>query len=479
MLIESFSQTILRWLRIPPGTSLRKADGPSTSSIGKIEDNEYVESILDITVDDVCVGEEPLSVNYDSNTPEVEQKKLKGICNEFNSIVKWVARDLAELGYSVYDIAVSSKNKLVALPYLEEVEFYLTKDKRVVAFEQGSTVGEQLKKKLIFINFNKKSLQSIDTKNKLPSDIAFKIVPSPMQLKNAERTVSGLVSAEDSLARYRIQLGRLARWVNVDIGASQGDTQKDVVDTISSSINANSSSLMNGNLYQEFDDNLPVLPHRKGLGKAEIVSDVPSANIADIVDLDYWKTKLALLMRFPATYMDFSKSMDATAVSLLRGDLRYSKLCKSIGTKITSTINEYISSSTFNKYHPVFSLTQLPSSEDDDVIAALQSFVELSKDVEEFINGENDSKELKLHKLKLLQDLFATSVSSPSIQSWFEEFRKYIEASDKGSEDTGINPIEFPTPSASDDVELNPSLEPESTDLDEGEVVEGQTGINA
>jgi len=477
MLLESFSQTILRWLRIPPGTSLRKADGPSTSSsIGKIDENEYVEAILDITVDDVCVGEEPLSINFDSTTPEVTQKKLKGINDEFNSIVKWVARDLASEGVSVYDVTVSKKNKLIVIPFLEDVEYFLTKEKRVVAYAVGSKDESQLTNKLIFINFDKKSLQPVEDKRS--SDIIFKIVPAPMQLRNVERTVSGLVSAEDSLARYRIQLGRLARWVNVDVGASQGDTQKDVVDTISSSINANSSSLMNGNLYQEFDDNLPVLPHRRGLGKAEIVSDVPSANISDIVDLDYWKTKLALLMRFPATYLDFSKSLDTTAVSLLRGDLRYSKKCTSIRTKITSTLNEYISSSKFNRYHPVFSLTQLPSSEDDDVIAALQSYVELSKDVEEFINGAEDTKGLKLHKLKLLQDLFATSVSSPSIQSWFEEFRKYIEASDTGSEDTGIEPIDNEAP-AGEDVELSPSMEVESTDLDEGEFVEGQSGINA
>ena len=49
-----------------------------------------------------------------------------------------------------------------------------------------------------------------------------------------------------------------------------------MVDTISSAINANSTSLVRGTSYQEFDDNIPVLPNRKGLGKAEIVSDIPS-----------------------------------------------------------------------------------------------------------------------------------------------------------------------------------------------------------
>ena len=80
-----------------------------------------------------------------------------------------------------------------------------------------------------------------------------------------------------------------------------------------------------------------------------------------------------------------------------------------------------------------FFISQLPSSEDDDVIAALHDYVDICAAVEEFINGEEDTKELKLHKLSLLQDMFSVSTTSPAIQSWFEEFRKYIEASYEGS----------------------------------------------
>lgn len=86
MLLEAFSQTILRWLRIPPGSSLRKADGPSTGpSASSLKDNDYIQTILSITVDDICIGEEPLSINYDSNTPEDQVLKLKEIKDELNS----------------------------------------------------------------------------------------------------------------------------------------------------------------------------------------------------------------------------------------------------------------------------------------------------------------------------------------------------------------------------------------------------------
>ena len=185
--------------------------------------NEYIQAILDITVDDVCVGEEPLSINFDDKTPDTTQKKFKDICSEFNSIVKWAARDLAVDGYSIYTIKVVDRNKLVALPYLEDVEFFLTDEKNVVCFP-GTQSNEQdkdkqLEDKLIFINYDKSSLKKIEDKDK-ESKFAFGITPIPMQLRNVDKTISGLTTAEDSIARYRIQLGRLARFINVDVGLS-------------------------------------------------------------------------------------------------------------------------------------------------------------------------------------------------------------------------------------------------------------------
>lgn len=63
MLLESLGNMVQRWLRIPPGTQVRKAGTPSTSSsVGDtdISGNEYVQSIVSITVDDICIGSSPL-----------------------------------------------------------------------------------------------------------------------------------------------------------------------------------------------------------------------------------------------------------------------------------------------------------------------------------------------------------------------------------------------------------------------------------
>lgn len=429
MLIESFSQMILRWLRIPPGTSVRK----SNSGNGDIDpmQNEYIQAMVDITVDDICIGDEPLSVNFRENTPDDVVLKLKEICKEFNSIVRWVATDLLVQGYSVYDVKVSKNNRLILLPYLDDVDFYITKEKKLVVFEYND-LKKQLKNKLVFINFSKSNLTKIEDKTN--TSLLFKVAPAAMQLSNSAKTISGLSSAEDSLAKLRAQLGRVARWANVDIGTTQGDQQNDVVTSISESINANSSSLAAGTAYTEFDDNIPVLPNRRGLGKVELVSDIPNANIKDLADIDYWLSKLNLIMRFPATYMDFSKNLDATAVSLVRGDIRYKKLCKKCSSKITSTINDYFDASKFKDYEVVFSLTNLPSSEDDDVVAALQEYIDFADKVDEFIMGEEAANLPPIHRLELLQKLFAPVTNSPALQEWFEEYRERIKQLDNQQE---------------------------------------------
>lgn len=437
---------ILRWLRIPPGTSLRKNYGPSTSSGNEsVLQNEYIDAMVGITVDDICIGEEPLSINYREGTPDDIALKLKEIVKEFNSIVRWVATDLCIEGYSVYDVKVSSKNRLLLFPYNEPVDFYLTSDKKVVCFEQGN-LKKNLNNKLIFINFDKRSLVAVSDKN-VSSKLKFQITPTPMQLTNATKTLSGLSNAEDSIAKYRAQLGRIARWANVDIGTTQGDQQDDVVNSISEAINANSSSLAAGTAYTEFDDNIPVLPNRRGLGKVDLVTDIPNVNIKELADIDYWLSKLNLLMRFPATYMDFSKSLDSTAVSLVRGDIRYKKLCKKVSTKITTTINDYLGESNFSEYEPVVSLINLPSSEDDDVVSALDDYVKLTDEVSEFIMGSEGSEDLTpLDRLELLQTLLAPVTNSPALQDWFEIFREKIkQVQNKGideeepSEETDFN----------------------------------------
>lgn len=451
MLIESFSQAILKWLRIPPGAAVRKANSSDTEN--SIDDNDYVQAIIDITVDDICIGDNPLSVDYESSDLGI-QKAIDQIIAEFNTVVKDVARDLCISGVSAWEVKI--KDKLFQLiPIIDEFEIYMKKDKSLVVVQ-----GDKSLDCLLFINYNKRSLSKSDDEKYL-----FKIAPQAMQLRNAERTIEGITNAEKSIARYRGLLKPL-RWANVDIGAAQGDTQQDVVDTISSAINADSDSLTNSTTYSDFNDNIPILPNRKGIGRVDIVSDIPSADIKELSDLDYWLSKLNLVMRFPATYMDFSKSLSESAVSTLRGDIRYLKLCSSVQSKITNTINKYLQDSAFKEAKPVVSLIQLPSSEDDDVIQALGDYNDLAESVENFVM-EGEDKVACMHRLTLLKDLFDSVTTSPLLQKWFDDFESYIKETKGISQES--QPGEPPEDSESP-LDLGTSESPESessSDLDE------------
>lgn len=433
MLIESFSQAILKWLRVPPGASVRHANQKSMS---KVEDNDYVQAILGITVDDICIGEAPLSIDYETDNLGL-QKALDQIIAEFNTIVKDVARDLCLTGISLWEVSYD-EGELKLFPIIDEVKIYIDNHKELLVKKEDNKIDC-----LIFINYTKSSLSATEEPG-----ARFEVTPIPMQLKNAESTIEGITNAEKSIARYRGLL-KPVRYANVDIGAAQGDKQQSTIDSISSAINADSDSLTNSSTYTDFDDNIPVLPNRKGIGRVDIVTDIPSADIKELADLDYWVSKLNLVMRFPATYMDFSKSMNESAVSALRGDIRYLKLCESVQSKITTTINKFLQNTEFAKVKPVVSLIQVPSSEDDDIINALGDYNDLASSLEEFIM-EAESKEQQKHRLVILKDLYDSVTSSPLLQKMFDDFEQFIDQQgdvsevdpDKSFEDVTEQPLE-------------------------------------
>lgn len=433
MILEGMINALRGILRIPQGSQIRKNyGGKDNSQDDLLSKNAYVSAILDITVDDVCPSEEPLSIHYDDNTPEVTQKKLQSICDSFNKIIKWAVRDLLSKGVSVYDAKVhDTTKKLLLIPNLDNLEFYLTRSLDVVAVSVDDNHKRvNLLDKLVFINFDKTSLTKIEDANVdsniNTSDLLFKVTPLPIQFKNAEDTLRNLQNAEESVAKYR-NLLRPARWANVDIGTAQGNTQTETINSISSAINANSMSL--SQTYSEYDDNIPVLPNRKGLGRVDIVSDIPTADISQLADVNYWVGKLGLIGRFPTTYINFNEALGSTAVSLIRADLRYAKLIKSVGSLVVCTINDYIVKSSFIKWNPYVTIETIPTAQDDDVIAALESHTDLIDKIYNFVIGD-DSEEpvaFKTERLDLIKTLFATSTSSPMLDEWFNTFHDFIE----------------------------------------------------
>lgn len=450
--VEGFFTAIRNAMGLPLGVSYRKSYGLSTDknpTQTMIFDNPYADVICDITADDVCRGEEPVSYAYElpegmEELPDDVFSVLESFKKELNSIVKWVSKDLQAVGVSVYNITLEKEGdededgkkkknpEIHIMPNVDNLLFYLTKDKRVVAYDPTDNVGKKknLEDVIIFINYDKNALTKVDENNKdLDKSIMFEIKPTPMQFKNAQGTLDTINLVENALKRYRAQLSRIVRYATVDVGLSNGDTQKDVVEAISSAINADSINLTS-TTNEEYNDNIPVIPTRNGKGEPQMHLDVPSGDIKELADLKYYLDKLNLITRFPATYMDFSQAMGSTAASMIRSDLRYAKLCASIRTLIEKTINEFIEQTeSLSKYNVVFSLVQLPTSEDDDVLQAMSNYSELAGNIYEFVMGDNEeeSLDMKIQRLNMVQGLYNASVKSPVLQKWFDDFNEFIE----------------------------------------------------
>lgn len=438
--VEGFFSSIKNALGIPIGVSYRKSYGLTSDKQSTMDntlfENPYAQVICDITADDICRGEEPVSYAYElpegmEELPDDVYNVLESFKRELNSIAKWVSKDLQVNGVSVYDVAFDKETKeLYITPNLDELTFYLTKDKKVIAYNLADDKKKNLENIIIFINYEKTSLTKIDEKNKdLAEDIMFEIRPMPMQFKNTQGVLDSLTLLENAMKRYRAQLSRIVRYATVDVGLSNGDTQKDVVEAISSAINADSMNLTS-TTNEEYNDNIPVIPTRNGKGEPTLHLEVPQGQLTELPDLKYFLDKLNLLTRFPATYMDFSQALGSTAVSLIRSDLRYAKLCNSVRTLIEKTINDFIAQTeSLTQYNVVFSLVQLPTSEDDDVLQAMSNYSELAGNVYDFVIGDNDeeSVDMKIQRLNMIQGLFNASVKSPVLQKWFDDMSEFIE----------------------------------------------------
>lgn len=424
MIFEGFGLMILNWLRIPPGTSLRKTDGSKTGTGFDVSTSDLVNSIVEITADDVCLGSSPLYYSCTEEIPKHLRKKVDLMVVEFNSIVRWVAIDLLKKGYSVYTSEVSTEKNLLLFPILGEFEFYLDKQKKIHVFKAGEK--EAIAKAIVFINYDKDSLQEIEDKEY--EKFKFKVNPCPIQLKNISTIAADLDETERAIQRYRKQVSKLVRILTVDIGIAQGAAQTEITDSISSAVNADSSSLSPSGSARDFDDSIPVIPNRRGAGKPELIESTPSFEISKVVDLDYNLSKLYLALRFPKSYADFSDALDQTAVSTIRGDIRYNRLLSATRTKIEDTINMYFASSRQLKpYGNIVSLSELPTPEDEDVIAAMDTFTEFSDKVFEHILGNAKTRQEAVLKLELLKTLLGGVATFKYLQKWFTLFEEFIE----------------------------------------------------
>lgn len=460
MLFEGFLQGIMNYLGVPQGVLLRKNYGVNgnTNSNFDITANDYISTILDITVDDICIGDSPLTYTCSETTPDSVRNATNQICDEFNKIMKWTARDLCQQGFSLYTASVkkmssdeiersdenSIQEKLLLLPFLDSVRFYMNNDGEIIVYNDDEKSTVNLDNVVLFINYDKTCLTKLDKDRvdfKIDDSIIFEVTPLPMQLKKIAGAVKSLGMCESALLRYRTQMSRIARFINVDVGTSQGDQADDVSDAISSAINADSLSLMTSDDAMLYNDAIPVIPNRRGLGKPELVTDIPQYDLKDLGDIDYFLSKVTLLAKFPATYIDFTKVLDSGVATTIKGDIRYSKLCKSVRSVINNTINKYVGSSkNFAQYEVTFLLNSAPDSEDADRNTALSDITQITDDMHRFVLGEGDGDVKSMRtRLALLQTMVGNKCITEEVSEFFRVENEYLDEMESDMESSGFD----------------------------------------
>lgn len=413
---SSLLANVLNYLQVPMGSKYRTASDMTKKSEvdSAAQEHDLVASILAITCDDVCLGAEPFYYKTVADIGTDGKLKLDKLRKELNDVSKWIAFDLLANGHSSYKLKIK-ENKIIFYPITGEdggeIKYFLTDSKRVIIKEND----KEIKDSIIFINYNKKSLRKVKDKQGY-----FEIIPTPIQLKNVNNTIRDLVATEASIVRYRKGISRLLRFVSVEVGASLGDQNQDLIDTVSSAINSNSMSL-EGMASDMFDDEIPVIPYRKGLGKPEAEYYSTTFDISTMTDLDYITGKLFLGMRFPKTYADFSTKLDSTAVSLIRGDIRYNRMVTATKTLMERTVNDFISNVPFLKESGVeFRLASIPNPEDEEVLSALSNYNDFIKDSYDFIFETPEDKNSVRNKILLYKTIIGDGTSVPSIQKWLK-----------------------------------------------------------
>lgn len=480
--INGLSMMLLNVLRIPPGTTLRRANqsGPKSTDwlANSLENHDFINTIVDITADDVCIGNSPVFLAGDSLDIKSEflKMRLDSLVGALNKIARWAAVDILKRGCSVYTFKTVVKEGELSearlLPYLDSVYFFMTKDGDVEVLDAE---GNKMDGALVFLNYTKESLitvgaekssagYSIDLPGKIDtSQYMYSIVPVPVQLDHTESVARDLYNTERAIYNYRMQLARLVRFVSVDVGASQGDRNQEVIDVVDAGINANSMSLMSTmNAGMDFNDNIPIFAHRKGIGKPELTTDIPDFDIDKLADLDYTLSRLFLSTRFPKSYADFNTALSDTAVSLIRGDIRYSRMVDRARSLMEDTMNAWILASlpaslTRRLPRPVtfVKLVSLPNSEDDDVVEALSKLTDYTQTFYDFVNN-SDSRDEALTKLSLIQTLLGNTANLHAVNQWFGEMEAYIDrkfpVEQETPESADASPEGAPEPSMHEDI---------------------------
>ena len=177
-------------------------------------------------------------------------------------------------------------------------------------------------------------------------------------------------------------------------------------------------------------------------------------------------------LRFPKNYADFTQNLGDTAVSLIRSDLRYSKLIESISAVIENTVNKFVQDiPNLVKSDLKYKLTRIPNSETDELLNALNSSTDFTSTAWQLFSSSEDLQ-TALKLLDSVQTLFSATTNVKSVDNWVAKMKEALkvhfgdedgEEPEIGNDGLGINTFNNNDLESDDD-----SVLPQLPNIDEG-----------
>ena len=230
MIGQAFIINLANTLGIPLGAKYLKGSrtNKSQESGSFIEDSrvrELLNTVIDITKDDVCVGETPLFYKTKKKRFGKDlREKVDNLTAELNRIISGAAVGILKKGYAVYTYTVYQEDSrfIILRPVVKPVEIFLDYKNDVKVYNEEGVLIENV---LAFLFYEEDDLQEVeDTET---SKGMFKVNPKGLQTKNAKQAMEDLSATERAIQKLRGQM-RYIRFATVEVGLNQGDKNQEM-----------------------------------------------------------------------------------------------------------------------------------------------------------------------------------------------------------------------------------------------------------
>jgi len=234
-------------------------------------------------------------------------------------------------------------------------------------------------------------------------------------------TYRTLTYLEQGIIRARTAKSKSVRIFNVDVTGLSPKKAQAVVQYLNGILNAE-EMIDKGTGFYEASHSRPgpvscVLPVRGEKGAVRVEDFSPSADIKDIVDIEYFRDKLLSGLRVPKQFLGYGEEMVpgvGSNGSLMRIDVRYARTVKRLRRRIREGIKDAVDKA-FTEA-PEYTIASVPvsSPEDEERSQEIEQRIGIGQTLFDSMTDPT-TMEMDRQKVVMLRDFFDKVVPIPSL----------------------------------------------------------------